>query len=730
MLDVSKINRRTFLGGAAAAATSLLFSDFVLADNASPDRREDPQFLQHQIKEISDADLFASIDLSRPALNAVHDAVASQDYATAYRAWGEYWHTIAPSRGRFLGDGDLLMTREQAIQSFEPQQAQILAAAERVLSHKINGWGDVTIQHGPVVNFDADYGKNGKYGFNYWGWSRSLIRAYLLTADAKYLDGFETLFNQWYEQRNNIHGGIPELDVVYYELGLGNRCRPFLEFYCLAKPQPATHEHMLKAMLGAARWLYEEENRKYRGGNWQIMGSFGLAWIGAMLPEFSDSDKWVRLGADRLAKHMEADFFPDGCHSERVPSSYMLVAYRDPRNLAMLLSDRPEYADVSKRIQPGSRRVLEWYFAMLPPDRFIPGINDGSRVKFPEALVRDARDLFRLENMPAEAGTPIRNESVCLPASGFTAMRTDDSESALYMLINHGPSGGGHSHADSLDFELHAYGQAMALDSGIGYTYDDPHHHPWYVRTRAHNGITIDGDDLDRKQAEGRDVVWSTLKSLDYFAATQNGYLESKGVTHRRHIVFVKPLYWFVYDVIESKNGSHVVATNLHCTVPMEQRENGFCSNSKPGLLVLQSNNWKPDQSTGPASVRGIRGFGGKDYADIDWIWFEGSVDTSKPATIGCLLFPSTGTSPQVRLSALKQEQSAGHFMMQRGEEMDYILIGPGESGDIQFDGAAAVVRYRGDKPVQFAAVKSLTLKVAGKSLLESQTPRDAEVNF
>src|SRR6185312_14800361 len=124
-----------------------------------------------------------------------------------------------------------------------------------------------------------------------------------------------------------------------YELGLGVRNRVFLEFYSLRGIDAATvtHERMLKTLLGAARWLFEEEGRMYRGGNWQIMGSFGLLQIGASVPEFREANGWVELAARRLFEHAREDFFPDGCHSERCPSSYALVAWRDQTNLATIL---------------------------------------------------------------------------------------------------------------------------------------------------------------------------------------------------------------------------------------------------------------------------------------------------------------------------------------------------------------------------------------------------------
>ena len=342
-----------------------------LPTTKSTDRRTGPDYLEHSIREISDENLFAAIDLSAPQLAKVKAAVDRRDFPAAYLAWADYWNAVAPTRVQFPGVGDLIMPRDEAIQSFQPQKDQILAAAEPILAHKINGWGTVTIQHGPVVDFNADYGVNGKYGFHYWGWSRRLTEAYLVTHDEKYLAAFDELFNQWYAQRNSITDSLKYLHVVYNELGLGLRCRPFIEYYSLpfSARSSATHEHMLKTLLGTARWLYEEENRQYRNGNWQIMGSYGLAYIGLMLPEFREASAWVKLAQDRLTAHVEADFFSDGCHSERVPSSYMLVAYRDPRNLAMLLHDRLEYAEISERIRKPLERTLNWYLYALRPMR-------------------------------------------------------------------------------------------------------------------------------------------------------------------------------------------------------------------------------------------------------------------------------------------------------------------------------------------------------------------------
>jgi hypothetical protein len=70
---------------------------------------------------------------------------------------------------------------------------------------------------------------------------------------------------------------------------------------------------MLKTLLGAARWLYElERGEGYRPGNWQIHGSYMLAQIAMVLPEFRESEEWLRMALQRLQEHLKLDFFEDG----------------------------------------------------------------------------------------------------------------------------------------------------------------------------------------------------------------------------------------------------------------------------------------------------------------------------------------------------------------------------------------------------------------------------------
>jgi hypothetical protein len=757
------LNRRDFLKSSGVAAAAALSTTLVRgaapststtaaldpamgwANDDPGDRRKDPTYLDQSIRHIRDSDLFAAIDLSRDALAPVRGAVERGDFADAYVAWAAHWKTVQ-HRGRYLDAGELLNTAEGAAATFKPDQATILAKADELLAHKITGWGDVTIQHGPVVDFNASYGNSGKYGFHYWGWSRPLIQAYLLTKDQKYLAGFDELFNQWYEQRDKVHGDIPDLHAIYYELGLGIRNRVFLEYYCLpfeARP-PQTHERMLKTLLGAARWLYQEEKRMYRGGNWQIIGSYGMAHIGLMVPEFKESDSWVKLGSDRLIAHTVQDSFDDGCHKERVPSSYMLYLYRDPRNIAVLMKDRPEYDPIIAKFRGPMERTLNWWTYALPPDGVVPAINDGGRLPLPPALLQDGVDFFKRGDMrwvkeqllePSavaakrlaardDANRP-KQRSVHFPSSGFTILRSDWSRDARYMMINHGPSGGGHSHADALSFEMNAYGLPMAIDAGIGLTYDDPHHRPWYTQAKAHNVLLVDNSNPNRNEAEGRDVVWTSLSTLDYWAATHHGYANSLGVTHRRHIAFMNRAYFVIYDVAESSRGDHALSWNLHTTLnlaPDARNTNG----AGPGMLILPSNvDWKSERSQGIADTRAISGFP-TTHTVIDWLAYRGPLKQAAPATFAVVLYPYADSAPAVKFKTVAMKERSSHFTVDTTEGTDHLLFGDIDSEGISFRGAFGHLRVR-DEKVLSASVSQGTLLSLGSFKLESPHARDAE---
>ncbi|HTY58399.1 MAG TPA: heparinase II/III family protein, partial [Bacteroidota bacterium] len=486
-----------------------------------PSRLADSAYVAAHIHEVSDEDLWSSIDTAREGLGQVRGALRRGDRAAAVEAWEAYRRATGgpvyiTRTDHLLLDTDRLTDTaafRAELEAAPEERDSILVRANEMLRNVIRPWGDVVLNFGDRVDFNREVGQSGKYGFHYWMWSRPLLMAYVLTRKDAYLRKFDELFNRWYEQRNSISGSIPKFDVVYYELGLGMRNRMFIEDFLLRwnGRSPATDVRILKTALAAGRWLGELERWEgYRAGNWQVHGAYMLVQIALVFPELRESAAWLATGLDRLQAHLREDFYADGGHSERSPRNYTLATYLNYRNLAYLLGVYGRAPEVRREIRASLGRTIDWWLAMITPTGEIPAINDSQRGLFPVAVLRDGALLFDKPDAlgvlrdifgeRGEDGAPLPPfTSRHMPASGFTVMRSDWTPRALYCSINYGPEAGFHTHRDMLDVELYAYGRPLAVDAGLGLTYDDTLYETWYRSSRAHNMVTVNDSSIERE---------------------------------------------------------------------------------------------------------------------------------------------------------------------------------------------------------------------------------------
>ena len=82
------------------------------------------------------------------------------------------------------------------------------------------------------------------------------------------------------------------------------------------------------------------------------------------------------------------------------------------------------------------------------------------------------------------------------PDIGWVAMHSalGDAENDVWATFKSSRFGSfSHSHADQNTFQLYAYGQALAIDSGYYPSYGTPHDNLWTRQTRAHNGVLVNG---------------------------------------------------------------------------------------------------------------------------------------------------------------------------------------------------------------------------------------------
>ncbi len=754
-------------------AAQLTFSD--------SSRLRDASFLERSIKELDDADLWASMDLAREELKAVRDHVRARRFADAASAWGAYRASrpqpaFVTRLDHLLLDTEILMPADSlaAAMSASPEERDsVLAVAERLLHNTIRAWGDSVIAFGDSVDFNHPIGRSGKYGFHYWHWSRPLLMAAALTGTPKYLRKFEWLFNTWYVQRNRITRTIADLDPVYYELGLGMRNRMFIEFYLLygAHCSPETQRRLLKTMLGAGRWLYELERWEgYRPGNWQIHGAYMLAQIALVFPEFRESASWLAIGLQRLTEHLERDFFPDGGHSERCPRNYSLATYLGFRNLAFLLKTYSAAEPLRREILASMGRTIDWWIAMIAPTGEVPAINDSWRGLFPVMILRDGAAFFNkpealtilhdlLGAQAAPGAPPPPFTSRHMPASGFTVMRTDWTPQASYLTLNYGPFAGFHTHSDLLDFEIYANGKPLALDAGIGLTYDDPLYVPWYQSSRAHNMVVVNDSSIRRDSCQGENIRWASMPALDYFAGEQRGYGRF-GVTQRRQIAFIKPPagpatalpgprpegpvptkgepgsggqtgapppgasartdhsgYWFILDDLSCARAGDTLSWYFHTPEQVVPFGTGFASRTAPGIRVLPAGpGLTSRRGSGWAAATRDRTPGKTER--IAWIRFDQLSTADSTRQFAVLLDPFRDSA--VVRSAVRI--SPRHYCVRwpGGEDHLYFAGGRYSEGKLGTDGDFVLIASRNGRPSHFTVANGTYLRYDGRTLWDS----------
>ena len=710
---------------ASLAMSSLTAAQTTLSDSSS---LRNNSYVHSAIREIDDLQLWNSMDLDHPDLQQVRHAVRNSDIESAARAWGEYWvrkrqPEYVTSMDHLVLDTDMLMKpgdfRKEMLQA-QDERDTILALAQRILRNRIKTWGDSVVEFGEKVDFNREIGQSGKYGFHYWIWARPLIMASVITGDERYLAKFDQLFNWWYDQRNSIRGGFPEFDVVFYELGLGIRNRIFIEYYLLPYPQRSAQSHarMLKTVLSAGRWLYELEKWEgYRPGNFQIHGSYMLVQLSLTFPEFREAAEWRRIGLQRMLEHLDRDFFSDGGHSERSPRNYTMSTYMTYRNLSYLLSAYNVEEEASRRIRASAERTLGWWKSILTPTGEIPAINDSHRGLFPEKVMRDGIAAF---------GTGSQSRpwplSIHMPESGFTVMRTDSTRNALYLLLNHGPFAGYHTHSDLLDFELYAYGRALAVDAGVGLTYDDSLYVPWYKSSRAHNMVVVNDSNIERQGLRGENVRWTSTAGVDYFSGEESGYRRF-GIKHRRQVVCVKPSYWFVLDDIHCARSADTLSWYFHSPTQLLPAANGFESVSDPGIRIIPVGiDCTTRMGRGMAASSSDLTPGRTE--EVAWVRFDQLSSAQDSIQFPVLLFPfpNKGSVPGT------WRISPHHFVIKNGDSTDHLYFTGGKysEGAVQTDGWFVLLRQT-EGQQRYVVLDGTYLRYHGTTLWSSTSRSSGE---
>ncbi len=159
-------------------------------------------------------------------------------------------------------------------------------------------------------------------------------------------------------------------------------------------------------------------------------------------------------------------------------------AYHRPNESAGVLADTLAEANGDP--------VLKWYA------KGIAEMGELNQTKWREWFVEDV-----YETLKAADGSTVRPETPAkldgskhMEDIGWVAMHSalGDAANDVWAMFRAGRFGSfSHAHADENSFQLYAYGQALAIDSGYYPSYGTPHDILWTRQTRAHNSVLVNG---------------------------------------------------------------------------------------------------------------------------------------------------------------------------------------------------------------------------------------------
>ncbi|WP_165368191.1 hypothetical protein, partial [Phytoactinopolyspora endophytica] len=210
-----------------------------------------PHIDDARMRHIGDRHLLDSLDLTVPGLETV--AKSGDDTDRALREWRAYrastaapvpvadigrWVRRRRSRPSAPPADDVLRSAESVGHVFGARAAQggFLGAADHLLEAEVDF-------------LDSSLGRSRFYGFHYLYWMRPLLEAYALTGRPRYAARFGELVSQWYDARDQVIGGWPGLDVIWYSLGVRARSGVFNQAISLLSAEPAfTDEQWRRTM--------------------------------------------------------------------------------------------------------------------------------------------------------------------------------------------------------------------------------------------------------------------------------------------------------------------------------------------------------------------------------------------------------------------------------------------------------------------------------------------------
>ncbi len=512
------------------------------------------------------SDVLASLDLTRPELAAVAQALRNNDQPAAVAAFAKYLRERRNVHWRENPDGSrkvgLRFDKGAADDAVAGRVNKGAVSPVHAFPNGVIDWSYNATEQSP------EYAPNNEWTYylnRMWLWV-SLAGAYTATGDETYAKAFVRQMHSWIDQCPAPGSARQSPGLTWRTLEAGIRMgQTWPDAYWAFLHSPSMSDDDLMALAGSfldhARYLRACHSRF----NWLATEMSGLYVAGCLFPEFREAADWRSFALEQLVTQVKQQFLPDGAQVE-LSTGYHQVVLDTLLRIVQIARWNDREADLPPGYVGSLEKGYDWLMGVSTPDYFPMKFNDSWMDKgtFKKAVAYfPNRADFRWLATDGQEGREPSQTSYFFNYSGFAVMRSGWDRQGNLAAFRVGPAGGGHQHQDSLDVLLWAYGRELLFNNGGG-AYEKSKWRDWGISTYSHNCVIVDGLDQTRvfnwndlmrdpnMVSQGPiDACWTSTPVFDYATGV---YDQGYGPEHRRiavqrrEVLFLKPDLYLVAD--------------------------------------------------------------------------------------------------------------------------------------------------------------------------------------